>query len=66
MGRDYGKDMEKPMKEYTIYGVRQYSTYIFAESEEDAMRQAESVPIHEWEPNEISGEEIHPKEVCEL
>jgi len=54
------------MKEYTIYGVRQYSTYIFAESEEDAMRQAEAIPIHEWEPNEISGEEIHPKEVCEL
>jgi len=54
------------MKEYTIYGVRQYSAYIMAESEEDAMRQAKAIPLHEWEPNEISGEEILPKEACEV
>lgn len=66
MGRDAGREMEKPMKEYTIYGVRQYSAYIMAEIEEDAMRQAKAIPLHEWEPNEISGEEILPKEACEV
>lgn len=60
------KDAEKPMKEYKIYGVRQYTTYVVADNAEDAMREAQSVPLHEWEPNEISGEEIHPKEVYRL
>ena len=53
-------------KKYKVYGVRQYSYYVWADSEDDAIEKAESVPLIEWEPNEISGEEIHPKEACEV
>ena len=53
-------------KEYKVYGVRQYSSYVWADSEDDAIEKAESVPLIEWEPNEISGEEIHTKEACEV
>lgn len=54
------------MKEYKIYGVRQYSTYVWANNKKEAMRLSEGIPLEEWEPNEAEGEEIHPREVCKV
>jgi hypothetical protein len=53
-------------KEYKVYGVREYTSYVWADSEDDAIEKAESVPLIDWEPNEIKGEEICPKEACEV
>jgi hypothetical protein len=52
--------------EYKVYGVREYTSYVWADSEDDAVEKAESVPLIDWEPNEIKGEEICPKEACEV
>jgi hypothetical protein len=53
-------------REYKVYGVREYTSYVWADSEDDAVEKAESVPLIDWEPNEIKGEEICPKEACEV
>lgn len=53
-------------KEYKVYGLREYTCYIWAESENDALKKAELVPLNKWDPNEIEGEEINPKEAGEV
>lgn len=52
------------MKWYKIYGTRQYSTYVEAESKREALELAEKIPFKDWEPSEVDGQEIHPKEAC--
>jgi hypothetical protein len=53
-------------REYKVYGVREYYSYVWADSEDDAIEKAESVPLIKWEANEIEGEEILPKEAFEV
>lgn len=54
------------MREYVIYGTRQYKIYTHAESREDALELVSKASLDAWEPSEICGEEIIIKEVFEL
>jgi len=54
------------MKWYKVYGTRQYSTYVEAACEWYAKKFAQKIPLKDWEPSAVEGQEIYPKEACKL